>query len=161
MSATRRFGALLILGLLAPVLRAGDTPASDLDRIQGEWVAKAGPAGDVLVKLKVADRDARFTVTLPSGLVIKAKGKITLDETTQPARLDWSALKLLDGQPVPNVPGIYRLDVADSSRLTVCTGGPLGKRPADFQAGESPLAALVTFERPAGEAIALESSPRD
>ena len=162
MSATRRLLALLILGLAAtPALRAGEAAASDLDRLQGEWVARTGPAGDILVRLKVAERDAKFSVTLPSGLVIKAKGKISLDETTRPARLDWSSLKLLDGQPVPNIPGIYRLEADDLSRLTVCTGGPLGQRPSDFRAGDSPLATLVTFERPAHDAVALEPAPRD
>lgn len=132
-------------------------PQRDLERLQGEWVAKAGPNGDIDVRVVVKDQDVRFRAVLPSGLVVEAKGRVKMDESAQPTRLDWTRLKTKDGQSLPDIPGIYRLE-SDATRLTVCTGGPLGTRPKAFEAGDSVLAALVTFERPAEEVVATTES---
>jgi uncharacterized protein (TIGR03067 family) len=134
-------------------------PNSDLARLQGEWLAHSGQRGEIEVQLKLENHEARFTVKLPSGQLIRAKSRIVLDESTTPARLDWTRVTTLEGQPVPNVPGIYRLE-SDGAQLTLCTGGPLGKRPAEFRAGGgNPLATLVTFSRPERVAALVDVQP--
>lgn len=139
--------SLLAISLLATAAHAGEAaaPRDDLSPLQGKWVAAVGPQNGIRVELDIQADKARLRVTTPQGLVINARGKLAVDTATTPSTLDWSGFKSLDGQTLPAIPAIYRLD---NNRFVVCNGGPNGSRPTAFQSGDGLLASVVVFERP-------------
>lgn len=133
--------------LLATLILAATTlaHAGDLDKLQGKWACKGGPKRDIAVSLEIKGEAASLTLTTPLGLKVKARGRLVLDESTVPKRLDWVDFKGLDGQEIPDILGIYALE-GDALRL--CNGGFSGGRPGEFRPGEGPLADVVVMARP-------------
>ncbi len=64
-----------------------------------------------------------------------------------PKSLDWVGFTGPDGQPFPELLGIYE---RRGDTFRVCTGGPDNPRPAAFEPGEGMLADVLTFRRTTG-----------
>lgn len=138
--------ALLVVGSgFTPVRAAENVPGGDLARFQGRWVAKAGAERKLNVTLDVEGCRIKVKVTTPQGVTLRARGELSLDETTSPRTLDWIKLTGPDGSVLPEILAIYEFH-GDSFRL--CNGGPNNARPKAFAAGEGPLADVLKFERP-------------
>ena len=142
----KRFAAFLLLFVAwtdaAPALEPA--PAGDLARFQGGWVAKAGPKGDIRVRLDVEGRRVKVKIGLPGGLSLAATGELSVDESASPRSLDWGKCRAPDGSELPEVLGIYEFR---DGVLRVCNGGPNNDRPTDFADGDGPLASVVLFEK--------------
>ena len=120
--------------------------AGDLARLQGKWTAMAGTRREIRVAMEINGRDVKVHIRTPQGLEIRAEGEIKLDESTSPRSLDWVKFSGPDQQQFPAVAAVYKLE---GDTFTVCNGGFLGRRPKEFKPGESALADVVVFRRPA------------
>ncbi|WP_435015465.1 TIGR03067 domain-containing protein [Tundrisphaera sp. TA3] len=141
----RSSAALLVLlswNQLAPAVEPA--PSGDLARLQGGWVANAGPNGEFRVRLDVEGRRVKVKIALPGGLSLAASGELSVDESASPRSLDWVRFSAPDGSELPEIQGIY--EFKDGS-LRVCNGGPNNGRPTTFTDGDGPLASVVLFER--------------
>lgn len=137
--------ASLTLIALAATSTAADTRLEgDLARLQGRWSARVGPQNDIRVEMSVEGRRVKVVIATPQGLTIRARGLLRIDETRQPRTLDWTEFKSMDGQTLPDIPAIYRID---QDGWTICNGGPNGTRPDAFRAGDGLLAGVVLFKR--------------
>jgi uncharacterized protein (TIGR03067 family) len=139
---------VLLLIATTAVARAADPaksrPKGDLERLQGRWVGKAGPARDIDVTIEIDGRKAVVRIAAPNGLKLRARGELRIDETTTPKALDWVHFRGPGGRELPEILGIYRLD---GPTLTVRNAGPNDDRPAEFKPGDGPLADLITLEK--------------
>jgi uncharacterized protein (TIGR03067 family) len=135
---------LLVLAWAAPTAKAERADSGDLARLQGHWIAKAGPKKGLQVDLRIDGKIAKVKVTTVQGLSIQAEGEIRIDTTSRPKSLDWVNFTTLDDERVPEMLAIYEL-VGETFR--VCNAGPNNARPSEFKPGEGVLADLVVFER--------------
>ena len=108
-------------------------------------MAKAGPRGDIRVRLDVDGRRVRVKIVTPVGLSMAAIGELAVDDSASPRTLDWVKFRGPDGSEFPEILGIHELK---GGSLRVCNGGPNNPRPTEFADGDGPLAAVVVFERP-------------
>ena len=127
-------------------------PAGDLSKLQGRWTAMAGAKGKVAVVLEIQGTHVDVRIKTPTGLELSAEGAVKLDEEASPKALDWVEFTAPDGQDLPTVLGIYEFD---GETLRICNGSLNDARPDAFRPGESPLASVVVFRRPAEAAAAL------
>ncbi|WP_422929381.1 TIGR03067 domain-containing protein [Singulisphaera sp. PoT] len=137
--------SVLVLGLV--VLAAGAAPIvdGDLARLQGQWEAKVGQKKATKVRLEIKGHTVNATFLTPHGIKIKAEGEVNIDESTSPKALDWVKFTTLDGEEVPEVRAIYRIE---GDRLVIRSGGFNDQRPKEFNPGEGVWAAVLVFERP-------------
>jgi|GEM_PF-3217921 len=110
----------LALSILMQGVEAAPLTEGDLDRLQGRWEAKVGRKEGTVVTLEIKGQAVAATITTPRGLKIRADGEVRLDETTSPKTLDWVKFTTLDGEEVPALRAIYRLE---EGRLQVRSGG--------------------------------------
>lgn len=160
-------GALRSLSFVVAVLgftsaaHAAETVgvAGDLAGLQGVWTGAAGARKKIAVTMEIKGSSVSVKIQPPVGATISATGEIRLDVTTAPKSLDWVRFTALDGQPLPEILGIYELR---GDTFKICTGGPDNPRPSAFQPGEGMLADVVIFTRrletPASPAARLTSS---
>jgi uncharacterized protein (TIGR03067 family) len=147
MKANRFLSALLLL-----ISSAGASPAAspsvtdDVARLQGRWQTRVGAKKEVRVALEIRGSQVDATITTKLGLKVKASGAIRVNESTSPRSLDWVGFKTPDGQDVPDLLAIYRLE---GDRFTLRSGGFNDERPTDFEPGEGMWADVLVFERPA------------
>ena len=134
---------------VALVVVAAGRPAradeGDLARLQGCWTTAVGSARLNTVTLEIKGRSVSATVRTAQGVSVRADGELRLDEAVQPKALDWVGFTTSDGQEVPEVRGIYRLE---GDRLFVRSGGFGEDRPTEFRAGDGIWARVLVFERP-------------
>lgn len=144
----KRLSAVFVLILSVSSSQGGeassDASAGDLARLQGRWSARAGSRRELQVLLEVQGKEIRVAITTPQGLDIKVRGGMKLDEAVTPRNIDWINLAGPDQQPLPQIAAIYKLE---GDTFTVCNGGFLGSRPAEFKGGDGPLADVVVFRR--------------
>jgi len=128
-------------------LASGAAPVveGDLARLQGRWETKVGQKRATVVRIEIKGRTVTATISTPQGIKIKADGEVKIDETSSPKALDWVKFTTLDGEEVPEVRAIYRLD---GDRWVIRSGGFNDQRPKEFNAGDGVWAAVLTFERP-------------
>ncbi len=120
------------------------TGGSDLQRLQGRWVTRAGARHNIVVTLNVDGNKATVDVRTPQGLSVHASGELRINESVEPRAMDWVGFTGLDSQELPDIPAIYQINGAT---FTVCNGGPSSARPSAFKAGENVLADVHVFER--------------
>lgn len=139
--------AKLPLSLLVVVLAAGAAPegGGDLSRLQGRWETKVGLRKATVVALEVKGKAVAATISTPQGGKIQAAGELKLDETTTPKALDWVKFTTIDGEEVPEMRAIYRLE---EGRLYIRSGGFNDDRPTGFDPGEGIWANVLVFQRP-------------
>ncbi len=137
----------LMAGLLL-VVASGAAPVlqGDLARLQGQWETKVGQKKATVVRIEIKGTTVAATISTPHGIKIKADGEVKLNETAVPKALDWVKFTTLDGEEVPEVRAIYRLD---GDRLVIRSGGFNDQRPKEFNPGEGVWASVLVFERPA------------
>lgn len=141
-------GGRLWVWALAVVAAVGAAPASsdgDLSRLQGRWETKVGLRKATVVALEIKGNAVAATISTPQGRTIQADGELRLDETTTPKALDWVKFTTLDGEEVPEMRAIYRLE---EGRLYIRSGGFNDDRPTQFDAGEGVWANVLIFQRP-------------
>lgn len=131
--------ALVVLATAATATRADD----DLAKLQGTWRAKVGRKVNV-VALEIKDRSVSATIRTAQGIEFRAEGELRLDEAASPKVLDWVKFVTADGQPLPELLGIYRID---GDRLIIRSGGFNDRRPGEFTPGEGIWAGVLSFER--------------
>jgi uncharacterized protein (TIGR03067 family) len=98
-----------------------------------------------VVRIEIKGRAVAATISTPQGKKIQAEGEVKLDESANPKALDWVKFTTLDGEEVPEVHAIYRLE---GERLLIRSGGFNDDRPTEFQPGEGVWAKVLVFERP-------------
>jgi uncharacterized protein (TIGR03067 family) len=135
-----------VLGATWSVAGEALPAAGDLAKLQGKWEGRAGAAKEIRVTLEVSESKVKVLVHTPQGLKIRAKGRLKLDESTSPRRLDWVEFSSSDHQTLPEIVGIYKIE---NDAFTICNGGFNGARPSDFKPGDGPLADVLVFRRPA------------
>lgn len=135
------------LGLLLVALVSGATPSvdGDLARLQGRWETKVGLRKATLVRLEIKGKAVAATISTPQGRKIQADGEVKINESVQPKALDWVKFTTLDGEEVPEMHAIYRLE---GQRLFIRSGGFNDDRPTEFDPGEGVWAKVLVFERP-------------
>src|SRR5947209_6391953 len=107
----RALFATLMITLTVEVAPAADVaPAGDLARLQGTWTTEAGPDRDIRVTLTIDGRRATVRVDLPGGGSFRARGEVRIDEKVSPKAWDWVKFAGVDGQALPEIPAIYRID---------------------------------------------------
>jgi uncharacterized protein (TIGR03067 family) len=156
MIASSRFVALTLVFVSFASIRAVGGPEtipndSDLGRLQGRWIARAGARHEIGVILHVHGRSVDVAISTPQGLHLKVHGEVKLDDTTTPRRVDWIKFTGADQEEFPPIPGIYKLD---RDIFTVCNGGMNGSRPTEFKAGDGVLSEVVVFRREVATAVA-------
>ena len=141
MKATR----ILILGLAA--LASGAAPAvnGDLAKLQGRWETRVGLRKATIVRIEIKGNSVAATISTPQGRKIQADGQVKLDESVEPKALDWVKFTTLDGEEVPEVKAIYRLE---GDRFYLRSGGFNDERPTEFNPGEGVWAKVLVFQRP-------------
>lgn len=139
--------AKIVSGLILAVLSFGAAPEStnDLSKLQGRWETKVGLRKATLVSLEIKGNAVAATIATPQGRKIQADGELKLDETTSPKALDWVKFTTIDGEEVPEMRAIYRLE---EGRLYIRSGGFNDDRPTGFDAGEGVWANVLVFQRP-------------
>ena len=135
---------LVLLGLNVHAADEAGSRDGDLNRLQGQWTAKAGTRHEIHVVIEIKGRGICAAIKTPQGLDFHVQGELKLDETTSPRSLDWKKLVGPDQQPLPEIAAVYKVD---GDTFTVCNGGFLGARPKEFKPGESVLADVVVFHR--------------
>src|SRR3954464_8159124 len=121
-------GVRIFLGLLVVTLFWGASPAvdGDLARLQGRWQTKIGLRKATVVLIEIKGRSVAATISTPQGRKIQADGELKIDETTSPKALDWVKFTTIDGEEVPEMHAIYRLE---DNRLFIRSGGFSDQRP--------------------------------
>jgi uncharacterized protein (TIGR03067 family) len=115
--------------------------ASDLDRLQGEWVGIFGAAdGQAIPQDGVAAIVLRFNrekydIRWAEG---EDSGRIKLIEGAQPRRME------IESDDAGNLHGIYELD---GTRLKIAYGLDGAPRPEDFNAAAGSSSIAITYER--------------
>ncbi len=127
--------------LAGPETTKSDT---DLGRLQGRWIARAGAKREVRVVLQIQGKQVDASIRTPQGIRFQVRGELKIDETTSPRSLDWIKFSGADQQEFPDIPAIYKID---RDKFTVCNGGLGGRRPKEFAPGDGILAEVVVFER--------------
>lgn len=141
----RGLGLLLTAVLAVPAFGAAPE-GSDLTRLQGRWEASVGRRKEISVALEIKGNDVSATIVPKLGPKVRASGELQLDEAASPRSLDWIKFSTLDGQEVPRVLSIYRLE---GDRLIIRSGGFNDDRPARFEkGGEGPWTDVLVFSRP-------------
>ena len=137
------------LGLLLAVMSVGAAPSvdGDLARLQGCWETKVGLRRATVVRIEFKGRAVAATISTPQGQKIRAEGEVKIDESVQPKALDWVKFTTLDGEEVPEMHAIYRLE---DGRLYIRSGGFNDDRPTGFNPGEGVWAKVLVFQRPEG-----------
>src|SRR5215213_5314577 len=115
-------GARIFVGLLVVALFSGASPAvdGDLARLQGRWQTKIGLRKATVVLIEIKGRTVAATISTPQGRKIQADGELKIDETTSPKALDWVKFTTIDGEEVPEMHAIYRIE---DGRLFIRSGG--------------------------------------
>jgi uncharacterized protein (TIGR03067 family) len=137
-----------VSGFLLAVLALGAAPASngDLTKLQGRWETKVGLRKATVVSIEIKGKAVVATILTPQGRKIQADGELKIDETTTPKALDWVKFTTIDGEVVPEMRAIYRLE---EGRLYIRSGGFNDDRPTEFNPGEGVWANVLVFQRPA------------
>jgi uncharacterized protein (TIGR03067 family) len=138
------------LSLLLVVMASGAAPSvqGDLAKLQGCWQTKVGLKKATTVKIEIRGNSVAATISTPQGVKIQADGEVKIDETVSPKALDWIKFTTGDGEEVPEVHAIYRIE---GERLFIRSGGFNDQRPKGFNPGEGVWANVLVFERPASE----------
>jgi len=131
--------ALLLLG-------AGDSPGSDLERLQGSWVMVAMESdGQEVPAEDFKDWKAVYEgnrVTLRAGDRVRRRGIITLDPARKPKAINtWDQDGPYEDQTVP---GIYQLD---GETLKLCFARPGAERPKEFTTKAGPGVVSCVYRR--------------
>ena len=143
----QRLTCLLTLGLLAPVFSTSafaDEPKGDLAKVQGTWTAKIGPEKNIPITLTIKDDKTELKLTGPGGVEVKLTATIKIDEKASPKSYDLSNLTAPDGNELPDIKAIYKLD---GDTWTTCSGGPGNDRPTKFEAGDEGPPNLTVWTR--------------
>jgi len=117
---------------------------SDMSRLQGRWMARAGARREIRVTLDIRGQRVDAAFTTQQGVRLRVRGELRLDEKSSPRSLDWIKFTGADQQEFPPIPAIYRID---RDTFTVCNGGLDGSRPKEFKPGDGVFADVVVFER--------------
>ncbi len=118
--------------------------AGDLMKFQGAWTAAAGPDKDRKLAMEVKGEAATVRWPEADGGILLLKGKVKLDESAKPARIDFVQFRREDGDEIKDTPGIYAVEGDD---IRVCIGEPGGDRPAEFRAGLDTHPMLLVFKK--------------
>ena len=140
--------ALLAVLIAGSAVHAADVaPKGDLAEAPGDLDDQAGNERNIRVTLTIDGRKATVRLALPGGGTFQARGEMKIDEAATPKAWTGSSSQGLDGQDLPEIPAIYRLD---GDTLVVCNGGPANDRPTEFAAGDGDLADIHRFRRAGG-----------
>ena len=135
------------LSLLLVAMVSGASPAvdGDLAKLQGRWQTKIGLRKATVVMIEIKGNAVAATISTPQGRKIQADGELKIDEQAQPKALDWIKFTTIDGEEVPEMHAIYRLE---DGRLFIRSGGFNDQRPSGFNPGEGVWAKVLVFQRP-------------
>jgi uncharacterized protein (TIGR03067 family) len=144
---TRNTLLLLAIATLGPAeLRADDTSAADLARMQGDWMVasmKTGgmdvPADDAQALFRTVNGN-EYSVARYTKIVVR--GTFKLDATQSPKTIDSTPAP--PGDPTKPIRGIYEFD---GERLRICNAGPGQPRPKNFDAKMYTGHTLTVWER--------------
>jgi uncharacterized protein (TIGR03067 family) len=142
--------AKVSLSLLLVAMAAGAVPETnhgDLTKLQGRWETKVGLRKATVVSIEIKGKAVAATISTPQGRKIHADGELKIDETVTPKALDWVKFTTIDGEEVPEMHAIYRLE---EGRLYIRSGGFNDDRPTEFNPGEGVWANVLVFQRPEG-----------
>jgi uncharacterized protein (TIGR03067 family) len=133
--------------LFVACLAIGAAPeAGDLGKLQGSWEASVGRKGEFTVAIEIKGREVSATISSALGPKLRASGELELDENRSPRALDWVKFSTLDGQEVPTIHAIYRLE---QDRLILRSGGLNDDRPKAFESGGTGCwSEVLVFNRP-------------
>ena len=140
----------MALGLVLAVSAIGGAPSTegDLGKLQGPWETKVGLKKGTTVRIEIKGKDVAATISTPLGIKIQAEGELKIDEAVSPKAIDWIKFTTLDGEEVPEVRAIYRLE---GERFVIRSGGFNDRRPKEFNPGEGVWANVLVFERPVNQ----------
>ncbi len=149
---------LSMLVLLAAASLGAAPEGSDLSKLQGCWETSVGRRREISVTIEIKGNDVAATVTPKVGPKLRVSGELQVDEAASPRSLDWVKFSTLDGQEIPRLLSIYRLE---GDRLVVRSGGFNDSRPKVFEkGGEGVWSEVVVFTRPAApKPDAVTSNP--
>jgi uncharacterized protein (TIGR03067 family) len=134
------------------VLAAGDNKKSDLDKLQGTWVAVSIESDGKMVpeeklkNVKMVFKDGTLSIATGGPGRQPPPAKYKLDENKKPKTIDITAGgRDGSGKKTDDVlPGIYELD---GDTLKICLGLPGKDRPKELSAKEGAKQRLYTFKR--------------
>jgi len=134
-----------MIGLIALFALAAPAHEDDLDHLQGTWVTNVGPFEDVPVTLTFQGDQYTLEVQTDPTARFTFQGRVVLDTTARPHRLDWVDTIGPDGEAVPKSKAIYKFE---DKQIIICSGEPGGERPTAFADGEGRYPSLRTYTRP-------------
>ena len=124
--------AVLAILVVSPVGLAADPDGGDLSKLQGRWQASVGRKSEIAVSLEIKGSEVSATISPKLGPKVRASGEVEIDETVTPRSLDWVKFSTIDGQEVPKLLSIYRIE---GDRLYLRSGGFNDARPKGFEKG--------------------------
>ncbi len=125
---------LVLATTVSPAFAQDKAPEGDLAKLQGDWRAMVGPNKDLPLMLTIKNDDLSLHVTTPQGEDVTLKGKISVNEKTDPKQMDWTEMTAGDRE-VPDNKAIYKLD---GNTLSI-RGGRDQNRPENFDDAERVL----------------------
>ena len=142
----RTFLAALTLGLCALPALAGDAPATELKKLQGDWAAVSMVAEGV----QSSDDEAQCLFRTVKGNSYTmyifnkplARYHFTIDAAKRPKTIDITRAGA--GAKAKPIRGIYKLD---GNRWTLCLAAPGKERPKEFRSREGSGTTLIVWER--------------
>src|SRR5262249_2100170 len=117
----------------------------DLAKLQGRWETKVGLRKGTVVRIEIKGNTVAATISTPQGVKIQADGELKIDESAKPKAADWVKFTTGDGEEIPELRSIYRLE---NEQLYIRSGGFNDQRPTEFDPGEGVWANVLVFRRP-------------
>jgi uncharacterized protein (TIGR03067 family) len=117
---------------------------SDLDKIQGTWLAPAGPNDEVMISLTIKDQKYIARYDKGDGTNVEIKGEVKIDDKGKLKTIDFVKSERNDGEDAKDNLGIYTFD---GEKFKVCVGGGGNARPTEFKKGDEGTPMLLIFAK--------------
>ena len=112
----------------------------DLAKLQGSWTTKAH---DRTIAVEFKGNKVTSKSTEDDGKAMSQSGEVVLNEEAKLKTIDFVKGKRIDGDSIPDVLGLYRVE---GDKVIIAVGSPGKPRPSEFKADEAEGVMLLTLE---------------